>query len=135
MEWMLMPLKRYADFSGRSRRMEFWMFTLFVVIVYTVLGTLFTVALGAGDSASLTAMFSGVGIIFLIFGLAILVPSIAVQVRRFHDQDRSGWFWLLNLIPYVGAIIVLVMMCLDGTPGPNRYGADPKGRGQAEVFA
>ena len=67
----------------------------------------------------------GVGLIFLV-GLAIIIPAIAVQVRRFHDQDKSGWFVLLNFVPYVGGIIVLVFMCLEGTKGENRYGPDPK---------
>ncbi len=110
MEYMLMPLKRYADFSGRSRRMEYWMFVLFVTLV-----------------------FIG-GIAFLgIFYLAILVPMLAVQVRRFHDQDKSGWMVLLNFIPYVGGLVVFVFMCMEGTRGPNQYGPDPKGD-QSNVF-
>ena len=130
MEWMLMPLRRYADFDGRSRRKEYWMFALGILLVYLVLGML--VALGAGTSMhaggamawSPIAML-GVGLIILV-GLAIIIPAIAVQVRRFHDQDKSGWFVLLNFIPYVGGIIVLVFMCLEGTKGENRYGPDPK---------
>jgi uncharacterized membrane protein YhaH (DUF805 family) len=128
MDWMLLPLKRYADFQGRSRRMEYWMFTLGVVIVEVVLFALFA-ALGAFRTSDGTppAMFWPMMIIFGIFGLAIIVPALAVQVRRFHDQDKSGWFVLLGLIPYVGGLIVLVFMCLPGTSGSNRFGADPKG--------
>jgi uncharacterized membrane protein YhaH (DUF805 family) len=70
-----------------------------------------------------------------IFGLATIIPSIAVQVRRFHDQDKSGWFVLLNLVPYIGALIVLVFMFIEGTKGPNRFGPDPKDPANAEVFA
>ena len=138
MEWMLMPYRRYADFSGRSRRKEYWMFVLLFAIVYAVA---FALLLSGGfsmDSAGQSepgAMFYlGAGILG-VFVLGSLIPSIAVQVRRFHDQDKSGWFVLLNLIPYIGGLIVLVMMCLDGTRGPNRFGADPKDPASAEVFA
>jgi uncharacterized membrane protein YhaH (DUF805 family) len=131
MEWMLMPIRRYADFNGRSRRKEYWMFVLGLLIVYLALGML--VAVGAastpmgmeqGAAWSPVAML-GMGLIFLV-AFAVIIPAIAVQVRRFHDQDKSGWFVLLNLVPYVGGIIVLVFMCLEGTKGDNRYGPDPK---------
>jgi len=132
MEWMLMPLKRYADFSGRSQRKEYWMFFLGYMIVLVVL------ALLAGATGGLDDSGSGVGVIFLgilvLFVLAILIPSLAVQVRRFHDQDKSGWFVLLGFIPYVGGLIVLVFMCLEGTKGPNRFGPDPKGGVNPDVF-
>ena len=137
MEWMLMPLKRYADFSGRSRRKEYWMFTLGSVIVSVILYGIIGASIGLGnpeDTGSL-ALMSGAGIILLIFAVAIFIPSLAVQVRRFHDQDKSGWFILLNLVPYVGWIVVLVMMCIDGTRGPNRFGADPKGEDHSQIFA
>ncbi len=125
MDYMLMPLKRYAEFTGRSRRKEYWMFALGLVIVYTLLAVLFVSGLdfSGGGFGALGGVSLG---ILVLFALAIIVPSIAVQVRRFHDQDKSGWFVLLNFVPYVGGIIVLVMMCLEGTPGPNRYGPDPK---------
>ena len=130
MDWALLPLRRYADFSGRSRRKEYWFFFLFVMVASLVLTALSVMlgglaANGAGEEAALP--FTGMGLLlFGLFFLAILIPSIAVQVRRFHDQDRSGWFVLLNLIPYLGGLIVLVFMCLEGTRGPNRFGADPK---------
>jgi uncharacterized membrane protein YhaH (DUF805 family) len=124
MEWMLMPLRRYADFRGRSRRREYWMFTLFIILVALVLAVPAAI-LGGFDEQG-----SGIGLIPLfiigIFSIAIFIPSIAVQVRRFHDQDRTGWLVLLGLIPYVGGLIVLVFMCLPGTRGDNRFGRDPK---------
>ena len=127
MEWMIMPLKRYADFSGRSRRKEYWMFILLQVIV--LLPLLFILgAMGALDDGDGAA--SGPALIMLLvvslFFLAIFIPNLAVQVRRFHDQDKSGWFVLLGFIPYIGGLIVLVFMCLDGTRGENRFGPDPK---------
>ncbi len=149
MEYMFLPLKRYADFEGRSRRKEFWMFFLFVMIVETVLlfpimGTIFAAA-ASGQSQNgelLATMFSGVGgimfLILAIFGLAILIPNLAVQVRRLHDTDRSGWWILLGVVPiinYIGMFVLLVFYCLDGTHGPNRFGADPKTNDQStDVF-
>jgi uncharacterized membrane protein YhaH (DUF805 family) len=151
MEWMILPFKRYAEFSGRSRRMEYWMFTLLNVIV---MGVLVFVVLGAGGAAGLLepdasgapaglgALFGGMGLIFLVYLLAILIPSIAVTVRRLHDRDMSGWWYLGaivgGMIPFVGflvSIAFLVLMALPGTPGPNRFGPDPKGEGEAETFA
>lgn len=129
MEWMLMPLKRYADFSGRSRRKEYWMFVLGVFIAAIVLSIVEGIL-------GLTGMVGGVyGPLTTILLLGVIVPSIAVQVRRFHDQDKSGWFVLLALIPFVGALAVLVFMCLEGTKGPNRFGPDPKNPATAEAFS
>ena len=139
MEWMLMPLRRYADFQGRSRRKEYWMFLLAVIILYTVfmvplmLGG-FSTAMAGQQSTPGLLYFVGFGVMGILV-LALLVPSIAVQVRRFHDQDRSGWMVLIGLIPYVGGIIVLVFMCLEGTRGPNRFGPDPKDPTHQDVFA
>lgn len=128
MEWMLMPLQRYADFSGRSRRMEYWMFTLGIVIVAVVLGIVEGIL-------GLSGMVGPYGPITILFLLAIFIPALAVQVRRFHDQDKSGWFVLLGLIPFIGGIIVLVFMCLPGTVGSNRFGADPLNPGGADIFS
>jgi len=126
MQWMLMPLKRYADFQGRSTRMEFWMFFLFVMIVMIVLQILLGIMFASTMSVDpQTGVVTGGGIgiaaiIIWVFYLAILVPSIAVGVRRMHDQDKSGWF---ILIP----IANLIFYCMPGTPGPNKYGPDPLG--------
>ncbi len=124
-----MPLKRYTDFSGRSRRKEYWMFVLGVFIVAVVLGIIEGIL-------GLSGMVAGAyGPLTAIFLLGIIVPSIAVQVRRFHDQDKSGWFVLLALIPFLGGLIVLVFMCLEGTKGPNRFGPDPKDPASVDVFS
>ena len=86
--------------------------------------------IGAAVGTSGDHSMSPVGIVALLLllavALALFLPSLAVQVRRFHDQDKSGWMVLINLIPSIGGLIVLIMMCLEGTPGPNRYGPDPK---------
>ena len=149
MEWMLMPLRRYAEFSGRSRRMEYWMFALLNVIVTGVLMAIifaggFSLSAmqgGAAPEAPGALFWLGAGLIGL-WALAVIVPSIAVTVRRLHDRDMSGWWYLgfvvLSLVPVVGflaSIAMLVIMLLPGTPGPNRYGPDPKDPTSAEVFA
>ncbi len=128
MDWMLMPLRRYADFEGRSRRKEYWMFQLGLIIATVALVAIIAIIGGGLDGlAEGGGIFAGIGLVaFGLFGLAIILPSIAVQVRRFHDQDKSGWFVLLNFVPYVGGLIVIVFMFLEGTPGPNRFGPDPK---------
>ena len=118
--WMLLPLKRYADFEGRSSRKEFWMFLLFTNLVSAAL-----FIFGAVVSPTLGLALFGLGI------LAVLVPLIAVQVRRLHDQGKVGWFALLNLIPYIGPIIVLAFMLIEGAAGDNEYGPDPKAAGDA----
>jgi len=150
MEWMLMPLRRYAEFSGRSRRKEYWMFTLFIVLVTMVCMALMfaggfstMMALDSGEVGGAPGPLFWVGMVpFALFMLAIIIPSIAVGVRRFHDRDMSGWWYLgfivLGAIPYVGilaSIASLVIMVLPGTPGPNRFGPDPKNPASAEVFA
>jgi uncharacterized membrane protein YhaH (DUF805 family) len=135
MEWMILPLKRYADFSGRSRRKEYWMFILFVIIGSIVFSGL-DAALGLGGGVSRYS-YGGAGVVGAgagmrggilngIFSLAIVIPSIAVAARRLHDIDKSGWWMLIGIIPLIGWIIVIVWYCTDGTRGPNRFGPDPK---------
>ncbi|WP_127167924.1 DUF805 domain-containing protein [Xanthomonas euvesicatoria] len=127
MEWMLLPLKRYADFNGRSRRKEYWMFALMQLLVLFVFGGLFAVAAVAmGNENGPGALAWLICAVMVIVFLALIVPGIAVTVRRLHDQDKSGWFYLVSLVPYVGAFVLLVFMCIEGTPGPNQYGENPK---------
>lgn len=142
MEWMLMPLRRYAQFTGRSRRKEYWMFFLFVIIAVIVLSILDSVlGLGGGmdrqaefgDGAAAASFNASGGVLTLIFYLAILIPSIAVAIRRLHDTDRSGWWILIGLIPLIGAIVLIVFYCTDGTRGPNRFGPDPKADTAADL--
>ena len=142
MDWMLLPYKRYFDFNGRSRRKEYWMFFLFVFIVEIIAFTMAFSQLPLTEEAMIAAQNNGPGAlsylglaILGIFGLVTIIPSIAVQVRRFHDQDKSGWMVLLNFVPGIGGLIVLIFMCIEGTKGPNRYGPDPKDPANAAVFA
>ena len=143
MHWMILPYRRYADFSGRSQRMEYWMFTLFYWLVIVLCVGAMLVGLpwselnqSANRDSSPPGPLFWLGMTLAVaFFLGTLVPSIAVIVRRFHDQNLSGWMYLLGFIPYVGGLVVFVFMCLDGTRGPNQYGDDPKDPGMAAVFA
>jgi uncharacterized membrane protein YhaH (DUF805 family) len=141
MEWMMMPYRRYAEFSGRSQRKEYWMWVLFTIIVYAVCfaliaaGGAFSIDPDTGAPAFGILAWLGFGLLG-IFALASIIPSLSLVVRRLHDQDKSGWFILLSFIPYVGGIILFVFMCIDGTKGENRFGADPKGiQNLGDVFA
>jgi uncharacterized membrane protein YhaH (DUF805 family) len=119
MNWYLKVLKQYFDFSGRARRKEYWMFTLFSVIVAFVLGIV-------DGATGATLGIEGLGLFGGLYVLAVLIPSIAVSVRRLHDIDRSGWWLLILLVPVIGAIVLLVWACSNGTQGNNRFGPDPK---------
>lgn len=137
MELMFAPFRKYATFQGRARRKEYWLFSLFVSLAAAILFTL-SAPIGdwadtAADPASLgfgNPLMSGVLAVFLIL---ILLPSLAVTVRRLHDSDRSGWWLLLSLLPLIGGLILLIFYLLDGTPGHNRFGPDPKGREAADA--
>ncbi len=121
MKWFLDVLKnKYATFEGRARRSEYWYFVLFCVLAI--------VALAIIDE--ITGTFSeetGMGLLSGLFVLATILPSFAVTVRRLHDTDRNGWWILINLIPIIGAIVLLVFTVQDSQPGANRFGPNPKG--------
>lgn len=174
MNYMFMPLKRYADFSGRSRRLEFWLWALFntivtgTLLVFIFIGAFDAIA-GLADRAAagefadyvpmdyvssyvevngmrydippdvfLQAIFDSLGIAGILLGLyalATFIPNLAVTVRRLHDQDKSGWWILIGLVPLIGGIWLLILYFIDGTPGPNRFGPDPKARTDAQVFS
>lgn len=113
MHLMFQPLKKYADFKGRATRSEYWLFFLFASILGLILG-LFDGAMGF-------IAFGGYGLLTTFFFLAILIPSIAVLVRRLHDRNMSGWWALVGLIPF-GGLALLVICVLPGTAGKNRFG-------------
>lgn len=120
MNWYLDVIKnKYATFTGRARRMEYWYFALFNVIV--------SVCLAVVDSVLGMQMMAGVGLLQGLYGLAVLLPALAVSVRRLHDTGRSGWWLLIALLPIIGGIVILIFMVLDSNPGANRYGPNPKG--------
>jgi uncharacterized membrane protein YhaH (DUF805 family) len=112
MNYYLAVLKNYVGFSGRARRAEFWQFALINLVILIAL-----------DVIGLVAKFPLLG---GIYALAVLLPGLAVTIRRLHDTDKSGWWYLIVLVPLVGAIVLLVFTATEGTRGPNKYGADPK---------
>ena len=114
MNWYLAVLKNYAGFSGRARRMEYWMFALFNAIIFLVLAILAV--------ATRSPIF---WILYGLYALAVIIPSLAVAWRRMQDTGRHGLWILLGLIPFVGGIILLIFMILPGTQGPNEFGPDP----------
>ncbi len=118
--------ENYANFDGRARRREYWLFTLahIVIGVALIFPTLFFVDENEGITGLGWLPFG----LAVIFGLAMIIPSIAVAVRRLHDTDRSGKWYFVSLIPYLGGLILFVMLAIDGTAGANRYGPDPKWR-------
>ncbi|MFG2048276.1 DUF805 domain-containing protein [Micromonospora sp. NPDC048935] len=112
-------LSQYVGVSGRARRSEYWWFALFTLLVSIVAAIL-------DSSLGLTFEGSSTGVIGLIASLVLLLPSLAVAVRRLHDTDRTGWWLLIALVPVVGAIVLIVFFVLEGTPGANRFGPSPK---------
>ncbi len=129
MNWYFNTFKyNYANFEGRARREEFWMFTLFHFIALFVLAIASTVIAFALD-------FQWTFILLLIYVLATFIPSLAINVRRLHDIDKSGWYFLMSLIPYAGGIIMLVYNVKEGTKGRNQYGPDPKNPELDEIDA
>jgi len=120
MNWYIEVLKKYAVFTGRAQRAEYWYFALFnllIMIALTVVDSL----LGTYNPAAGLGLFSG------IYALAVLLPGIGVAIRRLHDTSRTGWWVLLALIPVIGPIVLIIFFIMDSTPGENQYGPNPKG--------
>jgi len=111
-EWYLKALTNYVGFGGRARRREYWMFALFNLIIAFGLAFVDVVA--------------GTGVLSLLYGLGVFLPSLAVSVRRLHDVSKSGWWLLICLIPLIGALVLLYFAVSDGSPGENSYGPSPK---------
>ncbi len=118
MEWYLKVLRKYAVFTGRARRTEYWMFFLFNMIISFLLGLLDGVLIATSDTV--------IGFLGLLYSLAVLLPGIAVSVRRLHDVGKSGWMLLVGLIPIIGTIWLIVLFATEGDRGANAYGPDPK---------
>lgn len=113
MNWYLEAFRKFGQFEGRSRRQEYWMFFLFNILIAFALGII-------------ENLINMNGIITGFYGLATLIPGLALSVRRLHDINKSGGYIFINLIPLAGVIWYLVLMCSEGTRGPNKYGSDPK---------
>ena len=121
MSWYIQVLKNYAVFSGRARRKEIWYFVLISYIISTVLWWIDSL-IGTYQIDNLWTIY----VLFSLYGLAVLLPSIGVSIRRLHDTGRSGWWIFIGLIPLIGAIILLVFFVTDSQPGTNQYGPSPK---------
>ena len=112
--------KKYCCFSGRARRKEYWMFVLFNFIAAFVIGFV------GGFIAGLTNV-TAFAFLGTIYNIAVIIPSFGLLFRRLHDIGKSGWWWLIGLVPFVGWIVIIVFCCLDSQPGENQYGPNPKG--------
>src|ERR1700694_291507 len=119
MNWYLQALKKYADFSGRARRREYWFYILFYLIIMIVL-------MICDGFIGTTMQGAGIGILTGIYALAVLIPTLAVTVRRLHDTGRSGWWIFIQLVPIVGVFILLYFLVSDSKPETNAYGPSPK---------
>ena len=122
MNWSLMALKKYATFSGRSQRSEYWYFMLFFVIGLVVASVIDGMLFAGGDADA-----AGLPWLTILFLVGTILPGLAVAIRRLHDTDRSGWWYLIQLVPLVGPILLIVYCAQDSKPGANRFGANPKG--------
>ena len=130
MNWYLAAFRKYADFSGRARRMEYWMFTLIntaIMFALAMVATMLGIGGGAvaGDGGAIAGAFAGM-LLPMLWGLVTFLPGLAVSVRRLHDTNRSGLWVLVAFIPFIGAIVLLVLMLIEGAPGSNQYGENPK---------
>src|SRR5438128_3993965 len=136
MNYMFLPYKRMFDFSGRSRPLEYWLYLLLYMVQIAIamfidvqfLGVEFTSYSDFGDGAFSGGFNASLGIASIVVLVINLLPSIAVSVRRAHDSDKSGWWILMPIYNFL-------LMCFPGTPGPNRFGSDPKAGGRAQIFS
>ena len=119
MYWYLQALKKYAVFSGRARRAEYWQFTIVYYIIAVVLSLPLILASGAGVQKALWSLA-------FVYNLAMVLPSLAVTVRRLHDTNHSGWWMLIDLVPLIGGIVFFIWMVTDSDPDENQYGRNPK---------
>ena len=130
MDWYLKVWKQYSDFSGRARRKEYWMFYLFNMIALLLLYMVVAiVAVGVMVTTKNESLLFLAMIPLIIYCLAVLIPDLAVTVRRLHDIGKSGWWFFISLIPVVGGIWLLVLLCTDSESGANKWGDNPKGVG------
>lgn len=121
MNWYLKVLRNnYANFDGRARRTEYWMYTLVNFIIVLVL---YLLAMGLRGNALGTLFLT----VYFLYTLAVIIPGLAVAARRLHDTGRSGWWQLIALVPLIGGIVLLVFLATEGHQGVNEFGGDPKG--------
>ena len=117
---------RYAKFDGRASRSEYWFYTLFYLIIAIVAGMLDTFLINPMLGATPQEAGEG-GILQIVLALALLIPSIAIGIRRLHDIGKSGWWLLVGLIPIIGALVLIYFYVTDSQAGSNQFGENPKG--------
>lgn len=123
MNWYIAVLKKYAVFSGRARRQEYWMFVLFNIIFVFV-------AMIIDNVLGTVIEGTGYGLFYFLYVIAVFIPGLAVSVRRLHDIGKSGWWILISLVPIIGGIWLIVLQATDSQPGENQYGPNPKEEGK-----
>ena len=119
MEWYFRVLAKYAVFRGRARRKEYWFYILFNVI-FSIILAIVDMSMDTFDPKT------GVGLFGTIYAAVLILPSMAVTVRRLHDIGRSGWWMLIPIVPILGAILIFAFLVQDSDPGENRFGPNPK---------
>ncbi|MCD9496485.1 DUF805 domain-containing protein [Photobacterium carnosum] len=119
MNWYFAVIRKYAQFQGRSRRKEFWFFTLINACISLACSLVDT-------TLQLPTVMEGYGVLGALYAAFAFIPTVAVTVRRLHDQDRTGWWALIMLIPIVGILVLLYFMVQNSTEGSNRFGRNPK---------
>ncbi len=126
MSWYMQVMKKYASFRGRARRAEYWWFTLVNSIIIGALLVVGSASNSDGTGGTLANIAGVASIIYVLYTLAVLLPSLAVTVRRLHDTDRTGLWLLVSLVPLVGPIVLLAFLVQEGNLRDNRYGPSPK---------
>jgi uncharacterized membrane protein YhaH (DUF805 family) len=125
MNWYFEPWKKFAKFSGRARRKEYWIFTFINAIIWMILYAVLIAFMGFSMDSWSGSWGIGSILIFLFYILT-LIPTYAVMVRRLHDTGHSGWWFFINFVPFIGSFILLVFLFSDSQAGSNKYGDNPK---------
>lgn len=132
MNWYLNAFKKYFEFSGRARRKEFWMFLLFhYIFIFLIVFLVFWLTGDLHESDETNYVFATIICTYLLLSF---IPSLAITVRRLHDSGKSGWWLLLNLIPYIGWFVILIFTCFDSNQGENKWGPNPKRVGNDKLI-
>ena len=129
MEWYLKVMRdNYANFNGRARRKEYWMYTLILTVLLIALMAIMFSALSLSDETKIETGPSGYLTVLLLFVFLVVhfIPSLALTVRRLHDTGKSGWWYLIVFVPYLGNFVIFIFTLIDGDEGENKYGPNPK---------
>lgn len=129
MEWYLKVMRdNYANFNGRARRKEYWIYTLILTVLLIALMAIMFSALSLSDETRIETGPSGYLTVLLLFVFLVVhfIPSLALTVRRLHDTGKSGWWYLIVFVPYLGNFVIFIFTLIDGDEGENKYGPNPK---------